>query len=520
MGKVLADTLQREHQRYTSTDVDAAAHDRIRRGDCSLLEWAGFYLPDLAYLAFGPVHEKLASHADDHRYAAMAPRGSAKSTLISAVNGLRLAALRRKRFIVIVSPESEAHLARILNQVVENDRLLIDYPHLRPQNLRELRRQRRRRRKETQAEFNTIGGVTFVAKQPGAQIRGMVRDGKRPDHVILDDIETRDSAANPDRTRKLIDWVRTDIAGLKGPGWASMSIHAIGTPLAHYTLIGTLVDEWNGDIIPAVAADGSYAWPAGLDQQTLDMARFGYWSYKDEDGREHILPHDVDEDQRPASAKFVYGIGERAFQQEYMMRPVEEGAADFQRSWFDGKKITREELRGLTLSRVVRMWDLAATEKHVKNVDPDYTASVKMGVDQFGRFIILHAWQERASPHKVESSMALALQMDGHRCRTLIPLDPGQAGKWQVDHLIRKFAGYDVRAVPQTGDKRQRWLPLSAQAEAGNVYYVEGDWNEMLIDHLCLLPFGAHDDLGECAGGAFNELAPEGSAWGAAEVTY
>lgn len=518
---VLTTRLREEVKRAQQTNLTPEEREDLRLGNTTLTRWAQYYLPDFTFLPFGEVHARIEAHADNHRAAIMAPRGSAKSTLLGAANALRLAALGRKQFVVVISPEAEAHLARILNQIVENDRLLLDYPHLRPQNLVDLKKQRRRRRKETQAEFNTVGGVTFIAKGPGAAIRGMVRDGKRPDHVILDDIESRESAANPDRTRKLIDWVRTDIAGLKGPGYASMSIHAIGTPLAHYTLIGTLVDEWNGEIIPIHdRITGENMWPAGLGEDTLNQIRYGYWSYRTKKG-EVMLPHDTSEDDRPHYAAFVHGIGERAYQQEYEMRPVEEGAADFQRAWFVGKKISTNDLKSLTLSRIVRAWDFAATEKTAKAIDPDYTASVKLGIDQYGRIIIMHAFQDRLSASKVERAVELSAQMDGNRTRTLVPQDPGQAGKAQAEHYITKvLAGHDARAVLQSGDKRTRWQPFSAQAEIGNVYYVDGDWNEMLIDHLCLLPFGAHDDLGDAAGQAYIELQPEQAAWGDTEVGY
>lgn len=498
--------------------------ETIRKGETDLSTWARFYLPDLAFLQPGEFHHRIeAAFAGGEalRGAAMASRGGAKSTLVGVVNSLRLAALRKRRFIVYVSPEAEAHLARILNQVVENDRLLADYPHLRPQDIRRLKRARRRRRKETQSEFTTEGGVTFVAKTPGSAIRGMVRDGHRPDHVILDDIENKDTAANPDRTRKLIKWVKEDLMGLAGPGNEAMSMHAIGTPLAFFTMIGTLVDEWSGSIIPIHDAEtGENLWPEGLPDEELDRRRHGYWRVWDRElDRELRYPHDTPGDELPEAATFVSGMGDRAYMQEYEMKPIEDDAADFQRHWFDDRVLEAEEIDWGRLRYVVRAWDLAGTEKQAKSPDPDYTACVRMAVDHRDRIIVLHAWQSRLTPHKVEERARAFAAEDGRHTHITVPEDPGQAGKAQAFHWVTKvLPGYSVHTVRPTGDKRIRWSPLSAQAEVGNVYLLRGPWNSLWLDHMVQLPFGAHDDLGDASADAFNFLNPGEPTWGASEV--
>jgi predicted phage terminase large subunit-like protein len=451
----------------------------------------------------------------------MASRGSAKSTLIGVANSIRLAALGLKKFIVYVSPEAEAHLGRILNQIVENDRLLADYPQLRPQDHTRLKQQRRRRRKETQTEFTTIGGVIFAAKPPGAAIRGMVRDRYRPDHLVLDDIENKDTAANPDRTRKLIKWVKEDLMGLAGPGNETMSMHAIGTPLAHFTMIGTLVDEWSGSVIPIHDVEtGVNLWPVGLPDEELDRRRYGYWrSWDLVAKRELRYAWDTPGAELPDDAAFVAGMGDRAFFQEFEMKPIEDGAADFQREWFDGRILEDGDVDFGTMVKIVRSWDFAGTEKNAKSPDPDYTACVKMGVDRRGRIIVMHAWQGRLTPAKVEERARSFAAEDGTAVAVTIPEDPGQAGISQAFNWVTKvLRGYNVRTVRPTGDKRIRWAPLSAQAEVGNVYLMRGTWNSTWLDHMCSLPFGAHDDIGDASGDAFNHLNPGEPTWGASEV--
>jgi hypothetical protein len=86
-----------------------------------------------------------------------------------------------------------------------------------------------------------------------------------------------------------------------------------------------------------------------------------------------------------------------------------------------------------------------------------------------------------------------------------------------VEFLIQRLAGFNVRKEKPTGDKRTRAQPFAAQAEAGNVRIVAGEWNRDYLDELTLFPEGANDDQVDASSGAFNKLAtgggPHGKWW-------
>ena len=73
--------------------------------------------------------------------------------------------------------------------------------------------------------------------------------------------------------------------------------------------------------------------------------------------------------------------------------------------------------------------------------------------------------------------------------------------------LAKILAGYPVKVVAPTGDKTTRATPAAAQAEAGNVKLLRGEWNEAFMDELCTFPAGAHDDQVDAFADALNELA-------------
>ncbi len=160
---------------------------------------------------------------------------------------------------------------------------------------------------------------------------------------------------------------------------------------------------------------------------------------------------------------------------------------------------------------IVRGWDLAATEKTEQN-DPDFTANVKLGRASDGTFYILHADQFQKSPQKVEEALKNTASQDGKGVKISAPQDPGQAGKAQALNIAKLLAGYDIRLSTESRGKRgdpakiTRFSPFSAQAQAGNVKVLRGQWNEMWFDCLEGFPDAAHDDLVDATSRAFNEL--------------
>ena len=172
----------------------------------------------------------------------------------------------------------------------------------------------------------------------------------------------------------------------------------------------------------------------------------------------------------------------------------------FKREWCEQVAVAPYDLD------VVRYWDLAATPK-TDNNDPDWTVGVKLGRDRkSGLYYWLDTVRLRASPLGVETAIENTAKADGPNVRIGLPQDPGQAGKSQAQGFVRKLAGYNVRTRPERGDKVVRFGPFSAQAQAGNVKYVKGAWNEEALTVLEGFPSPMHDDDVDACSGAFAML--------------
>lgn len=178
----------------------------------------------------------------------------------------------------------------------------------------------------------------------------------------------------------------------------------------------------------------------------------------------------------------------------------------FNRAWFRVAKVV--PAGGV----VVRRWDFAATEKELNKPDPDYTASCLMlAVD--GSYYILDVTNEQIGPAEIDRKFenltrqdAVRFQHEGRRYMARWENEPGSAGKRESWRMTRQLAGIDARGVSSNKDKLVRAKPLTAQAEVGNVYLLEGAWNDVFLTHMHGQPELPHDDIMDAASGAFYDL--------------
>lgn len=158
----------------------------------------------------------------------------------------------------------------------------------------------------------------------------------------------------------------------------------------------------------------------------------------------------------------------------------------------------------------VRRWDLAATTPSEVNPSPDATASVLMGLRENGRVVVADGISVREDAYEVRTMIKNIATQDyakyGYTVATVIPQDPGQAGKDQAASLISFLIGHKVTAVRETGPKHVRAEPLSSQWQAGNVDIVAGLWNDDYLAEMEGFLVNQHDDYVDASSGAFIEL--------------
>jgi len=171
----------------------------------------------------------------------------------------------------------------------------------------------------------------------------------------------------------------------------------------------------------------------------------------------------------------------------------------FQRSFFETVHAAPKK------TQKVRYWDRASTKKTEIN-DPDYTVGLKLEKDKDGVLYVTDLVRIQDSPLKVQNAIKNTASQDTVSVKIGVEQDPGQAGVSEADYLLRMLSGYNVKAYKATKDKVTRALPVSSQAEAGNIKIVEAKWNEDFFRELENFPEGSHDDIVDALSGAFNML--------------
>lgn len=158
-------------------------------------------------------------------------------------------------------------------------------------------------------------------------------------------------------------------------------------------------------------------------------------------------------------------------------------------------------------ARAVRYWDLAATEPHSGNTDPDWTVGTLMLFDQ-GISYIMDVRKIRAKSDKVETFVSQTAQEDGKGVTIRMEQEPGSSGKALIDQYARYVVpGWDLQGIRPSGDKETRARPFAAAVANGNVRLVRGKWITDWLDEISSFPEAClHDDQVDSAVGAFTFL--------------
>lgn len=156
--------------------------------------------------------------------AVAAPRGEAKSTLVSQLFVLWCIVTGRKRYPVIVMDsidQAYPMLEAIKAELEFNPRLQMDFPESTGQG-----------RVWQAGTIVTANNAKVQVAGSGKKLRGLRHGPYRVDLAVLDDIENDEQVRNPDQRDKLQSWVSKTILPLGGAG-AKFDVVYIGTIL-HY----------------------------------------------------------------------------------------------------------------------------------------------------------------------------------------------------------------------------------------------------------------------------------------------
>ncbi|ASJ24145.1 phage terminase large subunit [Laribacter hongkongensis] len=242
-------------------DPDPARRlERRQRAQASFRYFAQTYFPHYVKCAPASVHDYLFERfqtvvdngVGDHD-AVAAPRGHAKSTIVTQIGTLWCIVTGRKRYPLIVMDAIEQAwpmLEAIKAELEFNPRLALDFPEATG-----------RGRVWQVGTIVTPNDVKVEVFGSGKKIRGRRHGPHRPDLVIGDDLENDENVRSPEQRDKLMGWVNKSLLSL-GAADDSLDVFIIGTILHYDSVLSRLIKNplWTGIKFRAVER-----WPERMD---------------------------------------------------------------------------------------------------------------------------------------------------------------------------------------------------------------------------------------------------------------
>lgn len=299
------------------------------------------YLPHYKKVEFSRLHRELADTlaalADrrGQQVNRLAPRGFAKSTMVSKAYPLWAALEGREPFTLILSDtgkQAVSFLKAIKREVESNPRIRKDYPDAAGAG------------PEWKSDLIVLrNGCMIAAVGAGGRIRGLTNNDRRPTLVVIDDANKREDAYSPTMRARVLDWLRQDVMPVGEP--EHTNFFSVGTPIHReavvcelgrdatwqtksYRAIERLPDrmdlwaEWERKLTNLGDADRANTAAAFYAANSIEMGRGAELLW----GERFPLPFLME---RRAA------LGKAVFDSEYGDTPGTDGVAEWPAEYFD-----------------------------------------------------------------------------------------------------------------------------------------------------------------------------------------
>ena len=406
---------QRDHERIQrgTRIVAESRHVQHARKDRAKKDYAFFvktYFPHIARTACGKFQLDAASYIlknPNTRAVFEWARGHAKSTHMGVFIPLWLKIQDNRQFntmVLVGKSEDSADrlLADLQSELEFNDLYINDFG------------QQMKAGSWAEGEFTTVDGCYFTAVGRGQSPRGIKKNGRRPDYIVIDDIDDDELVLNEKRVSKATEWVLSALFGTMEAGRGRFIL--VGNRIAKKSILNNIA-----------ARPGVYHTVVNI----LDKKGRPSWSEN----------YTIDEIN--AMRGFT---GERNFQKEYMNNPMTEGAVFRAKDIRYGKMLPLKEYRQL----------ICYTDPSFKNSSTaDYKATMLVGKTPDGHFHVLKAFAAQTSVSEMIAWHYDIMDFVAGR----VPVMYYMEANFMQDLMLDEFAkvGNAVgHHVPILGDKRSK----------------------------------------------------------------
>jgi len=220
------------------------------------LAWAKLRVPDMVPSKFAAFHRDLTVWpAPGEKQARVVFRGAAKSTLTKAMVVWACQHKRARGVLIIRAIASDAKADR---EALLRIAAMAGLPAV----------------NDSDRGLTLINGVPVWTRTPGGAVRGLhhvtlTGEVIRPDTIIIDDLETRETARSKMQTDNLATWLAADALQTAGRGVENAArVIMLGTPITPTCLVSQamrrtgMFESWLPPlVVPYTDGEGVPAWP-------------------------------------------------------------------------------------------------------------------------------------------------------------------------------------------------------------------------------------------------------------------
>ncbi len=461
----------------------------------------GMFQEDLSKLLYGAATQR------GSKLAIAAPRGCAKSTILSLEYVIYCICYRIENFIVIISStadQARGFLSDIKQELETNEHLIKDFPDIceigaKPGPPR-----------WTQHEIVTRNKVKVLALGTGQQIRGRRNREHRPSLIILDDIETNEGLQNMESFNKLEDWLTKAV--LKA-GASTTNIIYVGT-IHHY---GSLLAKFTE---PKEAP----GWQSRIYKSVIQWAeRSDLWErwtkifhsqdvYKDSFGFDAAKRFFVDNKAEMlngtqviwSSSKSYYDLmvireqdGHISFDSEMQNEPTNPRDAVFnlnEMSYWDDRFGTEDELVSTIREGNELFYGACDPSMGKEGKNSDYSAIVTIVKDaKTGTMYVIDADISRRLPDRTIDDILVYQKLRGYR---KFGFETNNFQEFMAMELEKRsqaqHANLRIEEIKHVTDKLARIQSLQPMVKSGAVQFSRK--HHALLEQMKFFPRGVHDD--------------------------
>lgn len=464
------------------------------------------YFPHYFYVNPSIMHEELFITLDEaiknekpSKIVRAAPRGNAKSTIISMAFVMYCATHELKKYILLVSDtasQANDFLFAIKTEYEDNVLLLNDFGDLKGEIW-------------TNSDIILESGVRIQALGAGKKVRGRRYKQYRPDLIVCDDLENDENVMSPDQRKKTLSWFTK---ALSKAGDERTDLIFLGTIIHYDSLLANILKNpiYDSKIYRAVISwSASPKWDEWetlitnlSDADRLETARTFFESNKGEMLEGTKVLWEEKEDYYDLMVQRV-ADGPAAFSSEKQNEPLADDDRYFLPEWI--QYYEDKDIQGLNLFTV------GFVDPSMGKVGGDFSAIISLGADPNGYVYVLDADLKRRHPDIIINDVVLKNRVYRYK---FFGVETNQFQEYFKDAMQKKLrdmrevdkeiAVLKLKEVRQHSDKTLRIQSLQPDIKSGRIKFKRDQ--QKLIEQLVNFPSASHDDGPDALEGALSLL--------------